>query len=206
MANTKISNDYNIYYNDDSTNVKITYDAHTYLPLYYNDNMFNNCSNMIHNIQEGPRHDYVNNMANAYNNCWNLTGSPVCGDKVTNMANAYYCCYNLSGPIIQYGNGSRLNDITNAFSCCPNIYGTLYWNNSSGLGPYSFKNCFYGHNNTHQLNLYVLNGDTYNNIYLYKNNYGILGRTVTWTNINSNCFYSVTNNVYVGTGDCTFKD
>jgi len=36
-------------------------------------------------------------MFNTYYNCFNLTGSPVCGDNVTNMSCAYHNCRNLTG-------------------------------------------------------------------------------------------------------------
>ena len=51
-------------------------------------------------------------MANAYRDCWSLTGSPVCGPNVTNMRWAYYNSPNLYGNMYVYS-----DNVSNADYC-----------------------------------------------------------------------------------------
>lgn len=52
------------------------------------------CSNLENTVCG----DDIIDMAKAYYNCYNITGSPVCGPNVTNMAYAYTFCYNFISP------------------------------------------------------------------------------------------------------------
>jgi hypothetical protein len=65
--------------------------------------------------------DNVTSMAETYNGCQKLTGSPVCGDKVTNFSFAYRSCYNLTGSPVC---GSSVTDMIHAYYCCNNLTGS----------------------------------------------------------------------------------
>jgi hypothetical protein len=41
--------------------------------------------------------DALTDMALMYKDCYNLTGSPICGSNVVNMAYSYCSCNNLTG-------------------------------------------------------------------------------------------------------------
>lgn len=57
-------------------------------------------------------------MYQAYYNCRNLTGSPVCGNNVTKMCDTYYNCRNLTGAAIV---GANVTNIINAYTNCNNL-------------------------------------------------------------------------------------
>ena len=58
---------------------------------------FFNCFNIIGSPVCGNK---VTNFAEAYARCYNLTGNPACGANVINMSQTYYECYNLNGPAV----------------------------------------------------------------------------------------------------------
>lgn len=57
-------------------------------------NKFNNLRNLINCSMP---YENVTSMASTYSYCYNLTGSPICGNNVINMGWAYRSCYNLTG-------------------------------------------------------------------------------------------------------------
>lgn len=65
--------------------------------------------------------DNVTNMYGAYYSCYNLTGSPVCGNNVINMANTYYGCSNLTGSPIC---GNSVTSMANTYRGCSNLTGS----------------------------------------------------------------------------------
>ena len=154
-------------------------------------------------------------MTNAYYNCQNLTGSPVCGNNVTAMTNAYYYCTNLTGSPVC---GEKVTSMVNTYRNCVNLTGTpvfgnnvVYLNNayrncanlSSGtINLYSnnvsyMTSCFYGKNKSRRYNIRAYqNTNTWNT--LYKNNtQSIVGANITWTNYTNGGFYNTTYNIYV---------
>ena len=58
---------------------------------------FFNCFNIIGSPVCGNK---VTNFAEAYARCYNLTGNPACGANVVNMSQTYYECHNLNGPAV----------------------------------------------------------------------------------------------------------
>jgi hypothetical protein len=60
-------------------------------------------------------------MYGAYHNCYNLTGSPVCGENVTNMDAAYYLCSNLTGSPVC---GENVTSMSGAYYGCRNLTGS----------------------------------------------------------------------------------
>ena len=135
----------------------------------------------------------VTNMYNTYCNCINLTGSPVCGEKVVDMTQAYYNCRNLTGSPVC---GNNVTNMYNTYYNCKNIYGTMlcYSKNIT-----SFRNCFYGRDASNKLNIYVQpNSTTNNTIHYATSSNSITGSYVTWTDdMVNNCYYNTTYNIYV---------
>ena len=123
-------------------------------------------------------------MAGAYYNCFNLTGSPVCGNNVINMASAYSGCYNL------YGN-MNISSFTNKSS------------SESGL----VKNLFYSRNTNNRLNIFVPYGS--NNIFNILQNANTAPNSITGLNFNwildlsNDRFYNASVNIYVYGGNAS---
>lgn len=120
MANTLMS--YNgaiTYLNTDSSTNWYLYSSTD--DIYFNANMSmfaNGCTN----LQSFPnvKYDYVTNMLSAYQNCTNLTGSPVCGDNVIDMQNAYADCHNITGrPVC----GNNVITMRDTYTNCWNLTG-----------------------------------------------------------------------------------
>jgi hypothetical protein len=106
-------------------------------------------------------------MSEAYWECQNLTGSPVCGNKVTNMSRTYAQCYNLGA------NGY--------------FYSPLVSN---------IQRCFQNKSNNKRLNIYVPSNSTTNNTIHYSNTSSLVGSNITWTNAGS-YQYNRTYNIYI---------
>jgi hypothetical protein len=73
-----------------------------------------------------------------YKGCYNLTGSPVCGNNVTNMFEAYAGCYNLTGTAII---GPNVVNIYQAYYMCNKINNIVVY---PLIPPTGCKNAFYG--------------------------------------------------------------
>ena len=65
--------------------------------------------------------DNVTNMRGTYHMCYNLTGSPVCGENVIDMSYAYHNCYNLTGSPVC---GENVIDMSDTYSNCRNLTGS----------------------------------------------------------------------------------
>ncbi len=63
----------------------------------------------------------ITDMNNSFANCYNLTGTPICGPNVTNMNSTYYQCYNLTGPAVC---GPNVKQMWHTYSYCYNLKGT----------------------------------------------------------------------------------
>ena len=91
----------------------------------------------------------VKNMCSTYSNCHNLTGAPVCGNNVTDMSEAYSNCYNLTGAPVC---GPNVVDLSYAYSNCYNLHGNMYVYSTKVN---STQSCFTNRNNARCLNIYV---------------------------------------------------
>ncbi len=90
---------------------------------------FVNCTNLTGNPVCGSN---VTDMNSAYYNCRNLTGNPVCGDKVTTMYQAYEYCYNLTGSPVC---GPNVTNMNSAYYYCANLTGApVCGNNVTDMG------------------------------------------------------------------------
>ena len=105
-----------------------------------------------------------------YANCYNLTGSPVCGESVTTMSGTYINCYNLSSN------------------------GYLYSNKVTNM-----RGCFNGRNTSKYLNLYVPANSTTLNTALTTSSTSMVWQTITWTNDmpTNGCYYNTAHNIYI---------
>ena len=139
MANTKINSQYNVYFdNSDSYNPFITSECN----LYYNADMtyFSyGCKNLVFNLDNDTiLHDKVTNMAYAYYNCWNLVGSPVCGNNVTDMNYTYYNCSNLTGSPVC---GPNVTAMYRTYYNCYNLIGSPACGNNVTYIYDTYGNC-----------------------------------------------------------------
>lgn len=93
-------------------------------------NAFYNCYNLKGSPVCGPN---VTTMYRAYYNCTNLIGSPACGNNVTNMQCTYYRCTNLTGSPVCGDNVTSMcqtyqycNNLTGPPVCGPNVTNMVY--------------------------------------------------------------------------------
>lgn len=145
---------------------------------------YENCTNLITAVCG----DSVQQMEMAYFKCSNLT-TPVCGDNVQQMGYAFAHCTNLTTAVC----GPNVIGIGYAYYNCPNISGNVYFYSNSIT---NVRNCFYGHNTSNRLNIYVHAGTT-TNTYIHRSNVqSLVGATVTWTN-KGTYQYNATRNIYI---------
>ena len=88
---------------------------------------FNNCTNLTGSPVCG---DKVTNLSHTYKNCRNLTGSPVCGPNVTALDYTYQNCYNLTGSAVC---GDKVTTMYCAYSGCNNITTAVCGNNVTNM-------------------------------------------------------------------------
>jgi hypothetical protein len=79
---------------------------------------YEDCHNLTGSPVCGPN---VTNMSSTYAHCYNLTGKPVCGPNVTNIGWAYQNCYNLTGSPVC---GDKVTDMEYAYYNCQNLTGS----------------------------------------------------------------------------------
>ena len=73
-------------------------------------------------------------MHSACHNCYNLTGSPACGNNVTTMYYAYANCYNLTGSPVC---GDNVTNMGGAYANCIALaLHAFYINSTSVSGMY----------------------------------------------------------------------
>ena len=106
----------------------------------------------------------------AYCNCYNLTGSPACGENVTNMQGTY--------------------------SNCKNLYGNSYFYSSNVS---AVQNCFYGRNTANILRIYTVKNSTTMTTLLKNDATSLVGATITWTDdtATNGCYYNTQYNIYI---------
>ena len=141
--------------------------------------LFSNCYNLTGSPICGNN---VTDMYSTYSNCPNLTGSPVCGPNVVNMAYTYGYCPNLTGSPVC---GDTVTNMYYPYDGCKNLYGNMYMFSDYVSNVYY---CFNTRNNNNMLNIYV----NKNSI-----SYSFLaGKSVTFTNAGS-YLYNTRDNIYI---------
>jgi len=161
-------------------------------------NAYYNCTNLTGSPVCGAN---VTSMYSTYRNCSNLTGSPVCGDKVTNMGSAYYNCYNLTG---SPACGANVTDMSYAYSNCSNLTGSPACDNNVTSMVRTYYNCFNltgspvcGNKVTNMSYAYYMCKNLYGNAYFYSSSVGNI----------QGCFAGRNNskrlNIYVTSGSTT---
>lgn len=97
---------------------------------------FNNCRNLVGTPMCNDNVIYGCQM---YRDCWNLTGEPQSGDNIQDMSLSYYNDYNLTG------NAPLGPNVTNASQCyynCSNLNGLIHINGSNIINlRQTFWNC-----------------------------------------------------------------
>lgn len=97
---------------------------------------FNNCRNLVGTPMCNDNVIYGCQM---YRDCWNLTGEPQSGDNIQDMSLSYYNDYNLTG------NAPLGPNVTNALQCyynCSNLNGLIHINGSNIINlRQTFWNC-----------------------------------------------------------------
>ena len=168
MANTLISTTGMTAYlnNDAATTPKIKTNA-TYVYLNSNcSNMFFNCHNLI--ISPSIfNYKYVINMSHTYYSCFNITGSPACGNNVINMSTVYTDCRNLTGQPVC---GANVTNMANTYYNCHNITGNPVCGSNVKYMSGAYRNCnkldnaFKG---CAVSNIVILNAGSFSNSSLY---------------------------------------
>jgi hypothetical protein len=128
MSNTLISyKGENSYLNDDNTQNPVIYaGVQSYNRIYLNEDMsntFNSCyllNGDLQDIYNKFNWTYVKDMSYTFNQCRNITGSPVCSENVTNMCGTYYNCQNITGNAVC---GSNVIDMDYTYYNCRNLTG-----------------------------------------------------------------------------------
>ena len=128
-----------------------------------------------------------------YQNCNNLTGSPVCGNNVTDMFGTYVNCYNLTG---SPACGSNVTTMYGTYMNCTNIAGNGYFYSSK---IYNMASCFYGRNTSNQLSLYVPSSSNTLTTCLISSTKSMVGQSITWANdlAANGCYYNTSYNIYI---------
>ena len=98
-------------------------------------NAFNGMTNLVK--CEIP-YKKLTNMHYTYYNCYNLTGSPVCGPNVTSMYSTYYNCSNLTGSPVC---GPNVTDMSSAYENCYNLTGSAVCGDNVNRMYYTYYNC-----------------------------------------------------------------
>ena len=161
-------------------------------------NTYQNCYNLTGFPVCG---DNVTGMAYTYRNCYNLTGSPICGNKVTSMASTYEGCYNLTGSPIC---GNNVTSMASTYRNCYNLTGSPVCGNKVTSMASTYRNCYNltgspicGNNVTNMAYTYQNCSNLSGNAYFYSSTIGNA----------SNCFGLKNNskqlNIYVPNGSKT---
>ena len=135
----------------------------------------------------------VTNMYMTYSGCYNLTGSPVCGDNVTNMHRTYYNCRNLTG---SPACGNNVTSMLSAYYHCINLGINLTSNPI--LAKDNVTNMYYAYYNCTNLGT----NRAYHNFYIYSK------EVTSMTNCFYNCNFfnaSYRINIYVPNNSNTLK-
>ena len=113
-------------------------------------------------------------MVGAYHGCYNITGSPVCGEKVTNMCRTYQNCYNLTGAPVC---GNNVVNMVNTYWGCRNLTGSPVCGNKVNELSYAYYGCYNltgapvcGPNTNGLVSTYQYCYNLAGNAYFYSNN------------------------------------
>ena len=139
----------------------------------------------------------LTNMAFAFNNCSNLTGSPVSGNNVTNMSETYWNCRNITGsPVV----GPNVTTMYNTYVNCIKLTGSPVCGDNVVNMVYAYRNCVKltgspvcGPNVTNMAYTYMLCKNITGNpvcgnkvtdmVYTYQNCYSLTGSPVCGPNV-----------------------
>jgi hypothetical protein len=145
----------------------------------------------------------VTNMLSTYEECTNLTGSPVCGDKVISMARTYSGCSNLTGSPVC---GNSVTSMYHTYYNCSNLTGSPVCGNSV----YSLGEAYFNCTNLTGSPVCGLGVDTMD--HAYWNCYNLFGNSYLYSLHVSNmraCFYgrNISNrlNLYVPANSTTLN-
>ena len=153
--------------------------------MYYT---YSNCYNLTGSPVCGNN---VREMQNTYHNCRNLTGSPACGNNVTNMYQTYYNCQNLTGSPVC---GNNVFNMYRTYYNCKNIGANAYFYSPEIS---SVAGCFELKNNSRRLNIYVpANSNTVNKVINGSRSSSLVYNSISYTN-SGTYYYSTTYNIYI---------
>ena len=99
--------------------------------MYYT---YQNCRNLTGSPVCGPN---VTQMLGTYRNCSRLTGSPVCGPKVTGMSQTYENCRNLTGSPVC---GPKVTDMANTYRDCHKLTGSPVFGPNVTVAAWAYYN------------------------------------------------------------------
>lgn len=89
--------------------------------------MFNQCTVLSLNLMNlQGRLNLITNMAEMFNNCQKITGSPICGENVISMQGTYQNCRNLTGTAVC---GPLVQSMDYTYSYCFNLTNAFIGNN-----------------------------------------------------------------------------
>lgn len=136
-----------------------------------------------------------------YLNCSNLSGTPTNMNGEGSGSYSAYCtfynCRNIE--VSDYSISYCINNLVNTFYNCPNVYGNMYirYNKATAYSQVNLRTCFYGRDNSKQLNIFVAAGKSVN-AWLYSIGTPTNGTKLTWTQDTANsCYYNTVDNLYV---------
>ena len=98
--------------------------------------VFSNCYNLTGSPVCGPK---VTDMSYVYYNCFNITGSPVCGNNVTDMYCTYENCKNLTGSPVC---GDNVSSMCSTYHNCRNLTGSPVCGNNVVDIRWAYANCY----------------------------------------------------------------
>ena len=146
----------------------------------------------------------VTSMYMTYYNCYNLTGSPVCGNNVTSMDYTYLKCSNLTGSPVC---GPNVTNMYDAYRNCTNLTGNPVCGNNVTNMCHTYYNC-------HKLTGNPVCGSNVTNMYMtYYNCHKLTGNAIYIYSKNisnaAGCFYGKNNsrryNIHVPANSTTLN-
>ena len=98
--------------------------------------VFDNCYNLTGNPICGNN---ITNMYSTYKNCYNITNSPVCGPNVIDMCQTYQNCYNLTG---NPACGPNVTNMSQTYYYCTRLTGLPICGNNVINMYQTYQNCY----------------------------------------------------------------
>ena len=156
-------------------------------------NAFYDCFQLTGSPVCGPN---VVDMSGTYCYCVNLTGNPACGNNVTNMYWAYQCCYNLTGSPVC---GVNVTNMCETYYQCYNLTGSPVCGNKVTDMSATYSGC------SNLTGSPICGPNVTDMSSAYRNCYNLTGRAVCGPNVTSMAYayYNCVN--LTGIGDCYNK-